>query len=129
MLNIIDSDIENSIRCGVAHNLESGNIYIETIPGEYVNEEMDISWYLVDNSGKVLVKQIHSYDYIYKLNGKTEKAEYSEIEEIDGEMEEKDIYDIVKLTRRYAMRNPNVRIHWRLHKGEILCTNIIYDIM
>ncbi|MBD8046644.1 hypothetical protein [Clostridium faecium] len=129
MLNIIDGNIENSISCGVAHNLESGNIYIETVPGEYAGDELQLSWYLVDENGKVLVKQIHSYDYIYKLNSKTKEVELIKIEEIDGEIEQLYIDEIVKLTKEYTVRNPNVRVYWRLCNGKVHCTNIIYDIM
>ncbi|ARC85864.1 hypothetical protein U732_1932 [Clostridium argentinense CDC 2741] len=136
MLKRIDCNVENQYdknllqyRCGVAHNLESGNIYIETIPGEYVNDDLPVSWYLVDNNGKVLVKQIHNYDHIYILNIETRQFEYSKIEEIDGEIEQVHIYEIVNLIKKFSARNPNVRIYWNLNKGEVRCTNIIYDIM
>ena len=47
-----------------------------------------------------MVKQIHSYDYIYKLNSKTKEVEPIKIEEIDGEIEQLYIDEIVKLTKR-----------------------------
>jgi hypothetical protein len=136
VLKRIDCNVETQYdknllqyRCGVAHNLESGNIYIETIPGEDVNDDLPISWYLVDDNGKVLVKQIHSYDHIYILNVETREFECSKVKEIDGEIEQVYIYEIVNLIKGFSARNPNVRIYWNLYKGEVHCTNITYDVM
>ncbi len=116
--------------CGNASLTESGNIYIEYIPGGfggYMFGELPYSYYIFSTSGQVLEKYELEYDYLWKFNDIDKKFVYTPCEKQVYSLSNTVIRQLIDIVANCEKVFQNPRIEWELEYDKVYLNDLSFE--